>query len=84
MPKGAKPQTGWGHAHDVGYLQGVSEGTEAERKRVLSKLLERHRPVGGEWGQSCGTCWTKGGSKAAWPCAESLAIGALLLDGEPT
>lgn len=54
---------------------------EAERKRVLTKLLERHRAVGGEWGQSCGTCWQRGGGKAAWPCAESLAIGALLDGG---
>ena len=50
----------------------------AERKAVLGELLKRHRPVGSEWGHSCMTCWTRGGGRAAWPCAESLAIGTLL------
>jgi hypothetical protein len=54
----------------------------AERESILGELLKRHRPVGSEWGHSCMTCWTRGGGRAAWPCAESLAIGALLTEEE--
>lgn len=45
---------------------------------LLRPLLKRHLRIEGEWGPSCGTCWIRGGSRAAWPCAEVLAISVLL------
>jgi hypothetical protein len=39
------------HAHDVGYLQGVSEGTEAERERIRQlAITEADRLRGGNFG----------------------------------
>jgi hypothetical protein len=45
---------------------------------LLRPLLKRHPRIEGQWGPSCGTCWIRGGSRAAWPCAEVLAISVLL------
>jgi hypothetical protein len=45
---------------------------------LLRPLLKRHPRIDGEWGPSCGTCWIRGGSRAAWPCAEVLTISVLL------
>lgn len=47
-------------------------------EETLRPLLKRHPRVEGEWGPSCGTCWIRGNSRAAWPCAEVLAISVLL------
>jgi hypothetical protein len=46
---------------------------------TLAPLIKRHAPIASEWGGSyCGTCWVKGGSRAASPCGELLAIAAML------
>ena len=46
---------------------------------LLTPLAKRHAMIPSEWGGGyCGTCWVKGGSRAAWPCEEMLAIAALL------
>jgi hypothetical protein len=47
---------------------------------VLLPLAKRHLGIEDQWGYHCGTCWVRGGSRAAWPCAEFLAIGVLLPD----
>lgn len=45
---------------------------------LLTPLAKRHAMVANDWGYHCGTCWVKGNSRAAWPCAELLAIAAIL------
>ena len=45
---------------------------------LLRPPLKRHPRIEGEWGPSCGTCWIRSGGRAAWPCAEVLAISVLL------
>lgn len=46
---------------------------------LLTPLAKRHTMIPSEWGGGhCATCWTRGGSRAAWPCSEMLAIAALL------
>jgi hypothetical protein len=71
------------HGHGLlrNILAGVAPVIEAaERRRVVTELMKRHEPVPGDWGYSCGTCWVKGGSRATWPCSESRALAALLMD----
>lgn len=51
---------------------------------LLTPLAKRHAMIPSEWGGGlCGTCWTKGGSRAAWPCAEILAIAEILPASAP-
>ena len=46
---------------------------------TLTPLAKRHAPLPDDWGgYYCGTCWVKGGSRASSPCAELLAIAAIL------
>lgn len=46
---------------------------------TLTPLAKRHAMIPSEWGGAlCGTCWNKDGSRSAWPCAELLAVAALL------
>lgn len=45
---------------------------------ILTPLAKRHVMIPSDWGGLCGTCWNQDGSRAAWPCAELLAIAALL------
>ena len=46
---------------------------------ILTPLAKRHAMIPSDWGGAlCGTCWNKDGSRAVSPCAELLAIAALL------
>ena len=55
-----------------------------EYRRALAAVeavLNLHRPVPGDWGTMC-SCWTRGGSRSVWPCAELRAITRELLREE--
>lgn len=52
-------------------------------RAALRAVLAMHEPVPGDWGTSC-SCWTRGGSRNAYPCAEVTAILMELADGEET
>jgi len=70
---------GRGSALSAGYRSPAEVNAAAEeRRRLVRDLLKRHRPLESDWGPSCGICWVRGGSRAAWPCAEGVALADLM------
>jgi hypothetical protein len=68
---------GWNEA-DVADLTGWTGRLLAAAEAVLT----RHKPLEGDWGPMCAYCWTRGGSRSVWPCAEYLDLTAKLLTKE--
>jgi enamine deaminase RidA (YjgF/YER057c/UK114 family) len=85
------------HAHDTGYLQGVSDGTAAERERMRTELAadqtSDHAPIESMYGTVCRTCvcWQDAPVAEGGETEFGIAIPAAwpcrvvqILDGEPS
>lgn len=59
-----------------------------EEIRVLTKALRaelgRHSPLDTGWGKVCSYCWTRGGSRALWPCPPAMDLAGAFSHTEGT
>jgi hypothetical protein len=58
-------------------LAAFEDASEPAVRAALAAVFDYHRPIRGDWGLMC-TCWARGGSRNAWPCAETLTIAGVL------